>query len=370
MKSIVYFMDFRATPKENLMRKLDRLLETSGLPNTFGKRDMVAVKLHFGESGNLAYIRPPYLRVIVEQIKKHGAYPFLTDANTLYAGTRSDAASHLVTAIKNGFDFAVTEAPVVIADGLRGKTEVPVTINRNRFKEVYIGAEIVHADALISVAHFKGHELSGFGGAIKNLGMGCASRRGKLAQHSTVSPKMKSKKCIGCGDCEDHCSQSAIAVADEKARIDPEKCIGCGECIIICPNGAVQIQWDQSIPVFLENMVEYAEGVIKDKKDRLLCVNFITDVSPACDCAPYNDAALVRNIGIVASKDPVAADKACLDLVNAEPALPGSCLDDHEAAAPNGDKFKGVYPKVDYHRQFEYAVQLGLGNPEYELVRI
>jgi uncharacterized Fe-S center protein len=364
----VYFMDLRATPRENLFGKLGRLLDAAGLSETFKARDLVAVKLHFGELGNAAFIRPIFLRKIVEKIKSHGGKPFLTDANTLYAGSRGDSPTHLTTAIQNGFAYAVADAPLIIADGLRGRTETAVSIDGKRYKEVYIGSEIVQADTIISVAHFKGHELSGFGGAIKNLGMGCASRRGKLAQHSGVSPKVNIKKCIGCGECEDHCSQYAISVADEKAGIDQEKCIGCGECILICPNSAIDIQWEKAIPVFLEKMVEYTAGVMKGKENKLLNVNFITDVSPACDCYGHNDAPIVRNIGVVASTDPIAIDQASVDLVNAEAALPGSCLEAN--VKPGEDKFMGVYPKVDWKIQLAYAEQLGLGSREYELVKI
>ena len=220
MSSPVYFINLRATMKENLLAKLERLLTTAGVAATVAKRDLVAVKLHFGELGNAAFIRPIYLRKIVETVKAAGGDPFLTDANTLYAGTRSDSPSHLTTAIQNGFAYPVVEAPLIIADGLRGRSETAVRIDQKNFKEAYIGTEIVAADALVSVAHFKGHELSGFGGTIKNLGMGCASRKGKLAQHSGLSP-----------------------------GISGEHCIGCGECILICPNSAIEIKWDQSIPV-------------------------------------------------------------------------------------------------------------------------
>lgn len=359
-------MDMRATHKENLFGKLGRLLDTAGLSDIFKKRELVAVKLHFGELGNAAFIRPVFLRKIVENIKTHGGKPFLTDANTLYAGTRGDAVNHLTTAIQNGFAYSVTEAPVVIADGLRGRTETAVPIDGKRFREVYIGSEIIQADALISVAHFKGHELSGFGGAIKNLGMGCASRRGKLAQHSGLCPKVVRKKCVACEECVDHCSQKALSMEDEKAKIDSEKCIGCGECILICPNSAIQIQWNKAIPVFLENMVEYTAGVLKGKEDKLLNVNFITNVSPACDCYGHNDSAIVRDIGVLASKDPIAIDQASVDLVNAEHALPGSCLESN--ADP--DKFKAVYPKVEWTIQMDYAQTMGLGSRDYELVKI
>ena len=368
MSNKVYLMNLRTTPKENLYQKLDRLLDAVGFSDVFSARDLVALKLHFGELGNAAFIRPVFLRRIAEKVKKHGGNPFLTDANTLYAGTRGNAASHLKTAIQNGFDYAVVDAPLIIADGLRGKSETAVKIDGKRFKEVYIGTEIVQADAFISVAHFKGHELSGFGGALKNTGMGCASRRGKLAQHSTVSPQIDVEKCIGCGDCTEHCSQHALSLADEKAVVDSDACIGCGECILVCPNGAVEIKWNQAIPVFMENMVEYTAGVLQGKKDNSLFINFITDISPACDCCPFNDAPIVRDIGIVASKDPVAIDQASVDLVNAEPALPGTCL--KHGIDPGKDKFKGLYPKVDWPIQLDYAESLGLGHREYRLETI
>jgi uncharacterized protein len=368
MTSSVYFMDLRASVKENLVNKLARLIHTAGLSDTVKKRDLVAVKLHFGEKGNTAFIRPVFVRKIVESIKALGGYPFLTDANTVYAGTRSDSPHHLSTAIQNGFAFAVVNAPIIIADGLRGKSESAVTVNQKNFKKVYIGSDIVEADALISVAHFKGHELSGFGGAIKNLGMGCASRKGKLAQHSTVAPNVVWEKCVGCGECVPHCSQKALSVEDEKAILDAKKCIGCGECILICSNSAIEIQWNQAIPTFLENLVEYTMGVLKNKPGKLLSVNFITHVSPACDCYGHNDAPIVRDIGIVASKDPVAVDQACVDLVNREKALPGSCL---EVNLEKGeDKFRGVYPNVDWTIQLDYAEKLGLGSRSYELTKI
>ena len=361
-------MDLRASTKENLVNKLARLIDTAGLSDIVKKRDLVAVKLHFGEKGNAAFIRPVFVRKIVKSIKSIGGFPFLTDSNTVYAGTRSDSPHHLTTAIQNGFAFAVVDAPIIIADGLRGKSESTVTVNQKSFKKVYIGSDIVEADALISVAHFKGHELSGFGGAIKNLGMGCASRKGKLAQHSTVSPKVVEEKCVGCGDCVPHCSQNALSVEFEKAVLNAKKCIGCGECILICPNSAIEIQWNQAIPTFLENMVEYTMGVLKNKTDKFLSVNFITHVSPACDCYGHNDAPIVRDIGIVASKDPVALDQASVDLVNQEKALPGSCL---EVNIEKGeDKFKGVYPNVDWTIQLDYAEKLGLGSRSYELTQI
>jgi uncharacterized Fe-S center protein len=286
----------------------------------------------------------------------------------LYAGTRGNAPHHLTTAIHNGFAYAVVEAPLVIADGLRGKSESAVAIHGKHFAHAYIAKEITEADAFISVAHFKGHELSGFGGAIKNTGMGCASRKGKLAMHSSVSPAINAENCIGCEMCVAHCSQQALAVLDEKAAIDTAKCIGCGECILICPNNAIQIKWNREIPTFLEGMVEYTAGVLQNKSGKSLFINFITDVSPACDCNPVNDAPIIKNVGVVAATDPVAVDQASVDLVNAEPALANCQLKVN--TEPGGDKFKGLYPDVDWTIQLAYAEKLGLGNRAYELIRI
>lgn len=366
MTSTVYFTDFRATFQEGLTAKLARLIETAGLSQVIAKRDLTGVKLHFGEKGNLAFIRPVFVSTVVETVKSLGGKPFLVDTNTLYAGTRSDTVNHLETAVKNGFSYAVVDAPLVIADGLRGHSDVTVALDCKNFSSAYIGTDIHHADALISLAHFKGHELSGFGGALKNIGMGCASRRGKLAMHSTVSPKVIRKKCVGCGECITHCPASAIALNnDKKAVIDDTACIGCGECIVVCAVSAVQISWNQSVPVFLEGMMEYAKAVIQEKKGKMLYVNVINNVSPMCDCIGHNDTPIVRDIGMAASLDPVALDQASVDLVNREPAFAHSCLSTN--TGPGEDKFKGLYPKVDWESQLAYAEELGLGSRDYTL---
>jgi len=369
MPSDVYFIDFKATPRENLAEKLHRMLDTAKLNESLNERDLTAVKLHFGELGNQAFISPLMIKHVIEHIKKAGVTPFLTDSNTLYSGTRSDSPSHLSTAIYNGFAYPVMDStPIIIADGLRGKSDKAVTINQKHYTEVFIGNEICEADSLVSIAHFKGHELAGFGGTLKNLGMGCASRRGKLAQHSTMSPKVVRKKCIACEDCISHCSQSAISIVDEKAKIDPDACIGCGECILICPAESIQIRWNQSVPIFLECLAEYAYGSLAGKENNSFFINFITDVSPACDCYSHNDIPIVRNIGIVASKDPVAIDQASVDLVNKEPAATGSCL--KSAHAPGEDKFKALYPGVDWEIQLDHAEKIGMGSRKYTLIPI
>jgi hypothetical protein len=366
MSATVYFIDFRGNSRENFLDKLERLLETAGLSQIIDARELVAVKLHFGERGNTAFIRPIFIRKIVQCVKQAQGVPFLTDTNTLYAGSRSDAPHHLRTAIENGFAYSVVDqTPVIIADGLRGRSETALEIGRKHFQTAYIANEIVQADVLVSVAHFKGHELAGFGGTLKNLAMGCASRKGKLAQHSTVSPKVKRKKCIACGHCIARCPVGAITLVDGKAKIDNAVCIGCGECIQLCPCQAIAIRWNQSIPVFLEGMAEYSLAVLQNKRQKSLFINFISDVSPACDCHGYNDAAIVGNIGVLASTDPVAIDQAAVDLVNQAPPLPGTALDAGNVVAE--DKFRTLYPEVDGSIQLAYAEELGLGTRDYQL---
>ena len=366
--SKVYFSDLRTTFKENIFLKLNRLLDAAEMDDAVTERSLLAIKLHFGEKGNSAYIRPTFLRTIVDRVEGLGASPFLTDANTLYAGTRGNSVSHLHTAVSNGFAYSVVKAPVIIADGVRGASYKSVEINQKFIQTAYIAKDIAEADGLISVAHFKGHELCGFGGTIKNLGMGCASRKGKMAQHSELSPKIKKKKCVACGDCVHHCASNAISLMEKKASVNSEKCVGCGECILICPNGAIDVRWDNDIPLLQKKMTEYAHAVLKGKKAGSFFLNFLTDITPACDCFGHSDAPIVHDLGIVASKDPVAIDQASVDLVNQQTGTAASCL--KEGLKPGEDKFRAVYPKVDWTIQLDHGEHIGLGSREYELITI
>jgi len=369
MTADVFFMDLEATSKENLPEKLSRLVKKAGIENILKENDLTAVKIHFGEQGNTAYIRPVFIRKILQTIKEYKADPFLTDANTLYVGTRSNSVAHIHTAIENGFSYSSMDStPIIIADGLMGKSETKVRIDQKNCKYVYIGSEVISANSLVSVAHFKGHELSGFGGTLKNLGMGCASRRGKLDMHSNVSPKIKRKTCIGCAECQKHCPASAIYLEEKKANIDKDKCIGCAECIVRCPTQSVNINWNQTIPVFLEKMMEYSLGVLKNKEKKAFFINFITDISPKCDCLSYSESPIVNNVGILASTDPVAIDQASADLVNQQTALSGTILQTN--LAPGEDKFRGLYPAVDWEHQLDYAQKIGLGTREYKLIKL
>ncbi|MGD0235100.1 MAG: DUF362 domain-containing protein [Syntrophorhabdales bacterium] len=365
--SKVFFTDMRARPDRNLLNKVESLLERMRVGRAFKKNDLVAIKLHFGELGNCAFLRPVFLRTIVEKVKSMGAQPFLTDTNTLYKGSRSNAISHLDTAVHNGFDYACVGCPIIIADGLRGANSVKVKVPGEVLKEVSIAREIAEADRMIAVTHFKLHELSGFGGALKNIGMGGASREGKLVQHSTLAPQVNVENCKGCKVCFDYCPVQAISLKQKRATIEGRICIGCGECIAICPEGAIEIQWTDDVDLFQKKMVEHACGVLQAKKNTIF-LNFIMDVSPACDCYPCNDAPIVRDVGVLASFDPVSIDAASADLVNNEESLPGTVI--KRTLKKGQDKFRAVYPSVDWNVQLDHAEKLGLGERSYMLVKV
>ncbi len=364
----VYFTDLRTRPKRNLFDKVGDLMARLKLDRSIKKNELVAIKLHFGEYGNVSYLRPVFLRTIVGKVKELGARPFLTDTNTLYSGTRSNAVNHLTTAIQNGFDYSCVDCPIVIADGLRGSSGVRVPIDGELLKEAAIAKDIVDADSLIVVTHFKAHELSGFGGALKNMGMGCAAREGKLAQHSTLGPRVNRDACTGCALCTGYCATKAIGVRQKKATIEGHKCIGCGECIVICPSGAIEIQWNEHPDNFQKKMAEYAAGVMKGKKGKCFFLNFIMQVSPACDCYAHNDAAIVQDIGIVASADPVSIDAASCDLVNGEDSLAGTVI--KKPLKKGDDKWRAVYPTIDWQIQLDHAERMGLGERAYTLVKV
>jgi uncharacterized protein len=381
MANKVFFIDLRASGKGGLLDKIQGLVEAAGIRKVIKKRGLSAVKLHFGERGNTAFIRPLLIRPIIDGIKAAGGKPFVTDASTLYVGTRGNAVDHLHTSMLNGFSYSALGAPLIIADGLDGRDEVAVPVGLKHFREAYIGSALVRADSLVSVAHFKLHEMSGFGGTIKNLGMGSASRRGKMAQHSDMAPQIDPQKCIGCGTCKNQCAHGAISLLErppdgprpaDKARklvnIDENLCVGCAGCIHACPQGALGINFEIDLPRFMEGMVEYTVGTLKGKEKRSLFVNFLTQISPACDCYPFSDAPIVPDIGILASRDPVAIDQASVDLLNSQPILESSCL--KGVANAHLDKIRAVYPKIDWPHQLEYAEQLGLGTRAYELVKL
>jgi uncharacterized Fe-S center protein len=318
--------------------------------------------------GGSAFIRPIFLRPVVSRIRDLGGVPFLTDSNTLYTGTRSDSVSHLHTAELHGFTYSVVNAPVIIADGLRGASASRVDINQKYIQSAYVAQEIRQSDVLLGIAHFTGHELTGFGGALKNIGMGCASRKGKLEQHSGLSPKVKRKRCKGCGQCAEHCPQSAINITDGKSFLNPEVCSGCGQCVIVCPEDAIKIRWSKDIVLFQKKMAEYALAACEGKEGKVFFLNFLTDISPGCDCNTYSDAPIVPDIGILASNDPVAIDQASVDLVNLRQGRDSPNLT-FERTSGN-DKFRRLYPEIDWALPLAHAESIGLGTRQYELISV
>ncbi len=366
-KSKVYYTNMRTTLTENLLQKLARLVKTAGmLDNIDFSNKYTAIKIHFGEPGNLAYLRPNYAKVIVDLIKSQGGRVFLTDCNTLYVGRRKNALDHLDAAYEDGYNPFATGCHVIIADGLKGTDEELVPINGEYVKEAKIGRAIMDADIIISLNHFKGHEATGFGGAIKNLGMGCGSRAGKMEMHSAGKPNVHQEKCVGCGACSRICAHSAITIADRKASIDHSKCVGCGRCIGVCPMDAVTPPNDESNDILNKKIAEYTYAVIKDRPN--FHINLVVDVSPCCDCHAENDVPIVPNVGMFASFDPVALDMACADAVNAQPVVSGSVLSEMEQH--HHDHFTDTHPETNWEVAIDHAVKLGIGNKEYELITI
>lgn len=369
-KSDVFFMDFRVG-RHSLLVKLEKLLDKAGLKTISFDKKFTAIKIHFGEPGNLAYIRPNYARKIGEIIRSLGGRPFLTDSNTLYTGRRANAFDHLESAYENGFNPLATGMHVLIADGLKGADfkEIPV-INATHCPKPKIGNIIADADVIISMNHFKGHEQAGFGGALKNLGMGSGSRGGKMEMHSSSQPVINGQMCVSCGQCIRYCPKKAITFnKSKKAEIDYKECIGCGQCIAMCQYDAA-IPGDSSATADLaEKIAEYTAAVIQNKPH--FHISFITDVSPNCDCWPLNDAPIVPNIGILASFDPVAIDQACADLVNKATPLRGNALTDkHFAHAAGKDKFSCLHPDTKWEAGLAHAEKLGIGIRNYNLTRI
>jgi len=382
MASKVFFTDFRTETGFSLLTKLKKLIIAAGIDDLPCEGRFTAVKLHFGEPGNMAFLRPNYVEVIVRELQRLGGTVFLTDSNTLYSGGRSNAVNHLDSAMRNGFNPLCVSAPVIIADGLDGTDSIDMPVEGGEYcRKAQIGSAIAKAEVIVSVTHFKGHEMTGFGGTLKNLGMGAASRAGKMKLHADSKPRIDPECCIGCGKCGHSCSHGAVHVGtDRKAHIDYEKCVGCGQCIAVCQKGGAVSAQDTDSKGLNCKIAEYTKAILDGKPN--FHISFIMDVSPECDCWGSNDAALVPNVGMAASFDPVALDQACADLVMQAPFIPGTMYTDkHDSSEQERrhhghncqgehDIFYYVHPDTDWKSALVHGEKIGLGTMDYELVRI
>lgn len=350
MENRVIFSAVDNNKTRSPLKKIEDLMNRFNLEAMFGHDKLIAIKAHFGELGNTAFVRPIFLRPVIEKIKTLKSKPFITDTNTLYIGMRTNSVDHLHNAALNGFNYSTLHTPVIIADGLRGESSIEVEVESDLIKKAKLASEIVRSDGLIVISHFKGHEVSGFGGAIKNISMGCASRAGKLEMHSNTRPYVDRSSCTGCRICAEQCSSEAIECAP-KAHIS-DNCVGCSRCIAVCPEQAIKIDWNESCENTMKKMIDYARATHALFKGKVLYINIMTDISPACDCYPGNDKPITQDIGFAAATDPIALDKACWDMVKKQ---------------MGKEPFHEIYRYLDPRLQFDYAREKGFGSEAYNL---
>ena len=372
-KSKVYFTDMRVSVGTSLPQKLQKLIRRAGIATIDFDKKMTAIKMHFGEPGNLSYLRPNYAKAVADVVRELGGRPFLTDCNTLYVGRRKDALEHLSSTYENGFNLLSTGCHVIIGDGLKGTDDVFVPVAGGEYvKEAKIGKAIMDADVFISLTHFKGHEMTGFGGCIKNIGMGCGSRGGKMEMHRSGKPNVDHDKCVGCKTCARNCAHGAISFGeDRKASIDHEKCVGCGRCLGACNFDAIYNSNSSAIAELNKKMAEYTKAVVDGRP--CFHISLVIDVSPYCDCHGENDVAILPNIGMFASFDPIALDQACADACNAAQPMHGSLLDErmHEPRFHDDhDHFQNTTPESEWETCLEHGEKIGLGSRSYELIEV
>ena len=388
----VYYTNLRTYAKESQLDKLKRLIKKAGIGQIDFENKFVAIKIHFGELGNLSFLRPNYARAVADVIKELGGKPFLTDCNTLYVGHRKNALEHIDCAYQNGFTPYATGCQVIIADGLKGTDEALVPVKNGEYvKEAKIGHALMDADIVISLTHFKGHEQAGFGGTMKNLGMGGGSRAGKMEQHSSGKPNVQHEKCIGCHACERICAHGAISFEATRERelsggkvvtvpvatIDHNRCVGCGRCIGACNQDAIVPGSGSAVDELNCKIAEYTQAVVQDRPN--FHISIAVDLSPNCDCHPENDTPIVPDLGMFASFDPVAIDQACIDMALAAPEMPNTELTDMRAKleAQGGvpercqhDHFNLTHPDTNWRSMIEHAEKIGLGTSHYELIEV
>ena len=372
--SKVFYTDFRCRPDEGPVDKLKRLIKTAGIDRIDMEGKFVAIKMHFGELGNMTYLRPNYAKAVADMVRECGGKPFLTDCNTLYPGSRKNALEHLYCAWENGFTPLSAGCPVIIGDGLKGTDDIEVPVENGEYvKSAKIGRAVMDADIFISLTHFKGHEMTGFGGTIKNIGMGCGSRAGKKEQHCNGKAVIDESKCRGCKACLKECANDGLVFDAERRKmtINEENCVGCGRCIGACNFDAIDFAQDAAIRELNCRMAEYAKAVVQGRPN--FHISLICDVSPTCDCHSGNDTPIIPDVGMFASSDPLALDQACVDACLKQTPLPGSQLTD-EMQRPgfhdHHDHFDNTNPNTEYKSCLAHAEKIGLGTRRYELVHV
>ena len=381
-KSKVYFTNFRTVAfGDGLPTKLKKLIKKAGIEQIDMDGKFVAIKMHFGELGNISYLRPNYAKAVADVVKELGGKPFLTDCNTMYPGSRKNALEHLECAWENGFTPLSVGCPILIGDGLKGTDDIDVPVNGGEYvKNAKIGRAVMDADVFISLTHFKGHEMTGFGGAIKNIGMGCGSRAGKTEQHCSGKPHIEEPMCRGCRKCQKECANGGLIFdeASRKMHVDQEHCVGCGRCLGACNFDAIVFDSDDAVELLNYRMAEYAKAVVDGRP--CFHISLVVDVSPNCDCHAENDTPIVNDIGMFASFDPVAIDQACADAVMASEPLPNTVLTDSAAKMEHDhehlegeqakDPFCITHPDTDWRSCIAHAEKIGLGTSKYELIEV
>lgn len=374
-KAKVYFTDFR-TPYggDTMPGKLKKLIRKAGIDQLNLEGQFVAIKIHFGELGNVSYLRPNYARAVVDVVKELGGKPFLTDCNTLYPGSRKNALEHLYCAWENGFTPLTVGCPILIGDGLKGTDDIEVPVRGGEYvKNAKIGRAVMDADVIISMTHFKGHETTGFGGALKNLGMGCGSRAGKKEQHNNGKAYVQQEICRGCRRCMRECANNGLVFDPEtrKMHVDKEHCVGCGRCVGACNFDAIDFEDPNSSQMLNYRIAEYAKAVVDGRPQ--FHISLVMDISPNCDCHVENDAPILPDVGMFASFDPLALDQACVDAcMKCEP-LPNSQLGEHMRDphfVDHHDHFTNSTPESEWQSCLSHAEKIGLGTRDYELIRL
>jgi len=357
MASKVYFIKASINDGEQVIsEKAAKLFKAAGFESCFKENDFTAVKVHVGEAGNNTYITAPCIKGLVEELLRLKTKPFVTDAGTLYTGRRHNAIDHSTLAAEHGFSLDVLGVPFIVADGLLGTAETKVEINGQMHNEVFIASDIVRSQSILSVAHFTGHPATCVAATLKTLGMGCASKKGKMTQHAAITLSI-GDDCTRCGECFEHCPADAITLDDIKAHIDQESCIGCAQCLAVCRFNAVKCNWGEETEALQKSVAEHALGVLKGKENRAAFFNYIMSVTRDCDCFDKpNMRKIVDDIGIVASTDPVAVDEAALDLV------------ENKAGKKLPRLLKNN--KLEPRYQIEHAERIGLGSTDYELIEV